>query len=82
MTLRERLELMVEFGPRLRVAGYQSFELEGIRAVLTPPDAPEPKPEKTEAEPSSPLNDPDTYGSSGKVPGFERPSDLPVRGQR
>jgi hypothetical protein len=82
MTLAERLSLIVERAPLLRGAGVQILKIDGIELVLAPPDAPEPKPAEVTKEPKGDLDDPMTYGSTERVPGFERPDDLPASGRR
>ena len=81
MTLAERLTVIAEHAPKLRVAGVQSLTIDGIALVLAPPDDPAPLKDE-ESELVDPANDPLTYGRTGKVPGFDRPSDLPERGKR
>lgn len=51
---------------------------DGIEVTLAPyeaPIAPAPRADDAEQEPADPLMDPATYGRSGNVPGFPRPSD-------
>jgi hypothetical protein len=50
--------------------------------VLAPPDPPESAPAVVVKEPKGDADDPMTYGSLDKVPGFQRPDDLPDSGQR
>jgi len=82
MTLDERLTLIAAHAPKLRTAGIQSIEIDGISLTLAPPDAPEPAKADEQKDPTSDADDPVTYGRTEHVPGFERPSDLPVRRRR
>lgn len=66
---------LAEHAPALRRAGVRSFSIGGLEAELTPlePDAGPRAPESPSY--GDPLSDPETYGASGRVPGFTRELD-------
>jgi hypothetical protein len=76
--LIRQLELLTEFAPRLRSAGFQSLTIDGITMVLAPPEPAPPEPTKDDEKPKRDLDDVVTYGlpEGAEVPGFRRPDDL------
>lgn len=71
-----RLQLVVNNAARLRADGVTSLTIGDVSISLAPTE-PAPLSVEAKSEPTNPADDPDTYGMTGKVPGFERPADLP-----
>jgi hypothetical protein len=80
--LAAQLAVLVEFGPKLRSAGYESIELGEIVVKLRAEAAPmavETSGSDEEQAPVPSLHAAETYGlpPGAELPGFRRPVDLP-----
>lgn len=67
----DKLALLTEHAPGLRRAGVRSLTVGDVTVTLAPPDV-EPGPRGEAYVSTDPLSDPDTYGFSGRIPGFTR----------
>lgn len=75
--LADTLATITRHAPELRKAGVLAIVVGDVQAQLAP-HIPEGATERGAGEvpySGDPLNDPDTYGSSGIVPGFKRDDD-------
>jgi hypothetical protein len=71
------LATIIRRAPELRTAGVVTLTVDGVTLALREPDTAAPVADDPTPEPAL-IDDPDTY-PTGKVPGFERPADLPRR---
>ncbi len=72
LTLSEQLSLLAEHAPGLRRAGVRSFTIGDLTVELAAPELESTRAMTGDPVAVDPLSDPDTYGSMGRVPGFQR----------